>query len=236
MTPTLYLIPNGLGKTFQPDIFPKQIKSVIEKLDYFIVENEKEARRFIKKITPNKKQSTLKLFSLNKHASMEDIITYLNPCLEGNDMGLMSDAGCPSIADPGAIIVQKAYTLNIKVKPLVGPSSILLAMMSSGLNGQNFAFNGYLPIETLERKKVIKNLENKSQKWDQSQIFMETPYRNEKLFLDLKHTLDRETKLCIAYELTQPDEFVKTMSVGQWNKTIIQFHKKPAIFIIHKYN
>lgn len=236
MTPTLYLIPNGLGETLQPDIFPKQIKSVIEKLDYFIVENEKEARRFIKKITPNKKQSTLKLFSLNKHASMEDIITYLNPCLEGNDMGLMSDAGCPSIADPGAIIVQKAYTLNIKVKPLVGPSSILLAMMSSGLNGQNFAFNGYLPIDTLERKKVIKSLEIKSRKWDQSQIFMETPYRNEKVFLDLKNTLDRETKLCIAYELTQPDEFVKTMSVGQWNKTIIQFHKKPAIFIIHKYN
>jgi 16S rRNA (cytidine1402-2'-O)-methyltransferase len=225
-----------LGKTFQPDIFPKQIKSVIEKLDYFIVENEKEARRFIKKITPDKKQSTLKLFSLNKHASMEDITTYLNPCLEGNDMGLMSDAGCPSIADPGAIIVQKAYTLNIKVKPLVGPSSILLAMISSGLNGQNFAFNGYLPIDTVERKKAIKNLENKSRKWDQSQIFMETPYRNEKVFLDLKNTLDRETKLCIAYELTQPDEFVKTMSVGQWNKTIIQFHKKPAIFIIHKYN
>jgi 16S rRNA (cytidine1402-2'-O)-methyltransferase len=167
---------------------------------------------------------------------MEDITTYLNPCLEGNDMGLMSDAGCPSIADPGAIIVQKAYTLNIKVKPLVGPSSILLAMISSGLNGQNFAFNGYLPIDTVERKKAIKNLENKSRKWDQSQIFMETPYRNEKVFLDLKNTLDRETKLCIAYELTQPDEFVKTMSVGQWNKTIIQFHKKPAIFIIHKYN
>jgi len=236
MTPTLYLIPSSLGENFQSDAFPNQIKSIIEKLDYFIVENEKEARRFIKKITPDKKQSTLKLFPLNKHTSAEEIATYLNPCLEGNEMGLISDAGCPGIADPGAVIVQKAYPLNIKVKPLVGPSSILLAMMGSGLNGQNFAFNGYLPIDTVERKKAIKNLENKSRKWGQSQIFMETPYRNEKVFLDLKNTLDRETKLCIAYELTQPDEFVKTMSVGQWNKTIIQFHKKPAIFIIHKYN
>jgi 16S rRNA (cytidine1402-2'-O)-methyltransferase len=234
MTPTLYLIPSSLGENFQSDAFPNQIKSIIEKLDYFIVENEKEARRFIKKITPDKKQSTLKLFPLNKHTSAEEIATYLNPCLEGNEMGLISDAGCPGIADPGAVIVQKAYPLNIKVKPLVGPSSILLAMMGSGLNGQNFAFNGYLPIDKIERKKAIKNLENRSQKWDQSQIFMETPYRNEKLLEDLKKTLDRETKLCIAYELTQPDEFIKTMTVTEWNKTKLHFHKKPAIFIIHK--
>jgi 16S rRNA (cytidine1402-2'-O)-methyltransferase len=234
MTPTLYLIPSSLGENFQSNAFPNQIKSIIEKLDYFIVENEKEARRFIKKITPDKKQSTLKLFPLNKHTSAEEIATYLNPCLEGNEMGLISDAGCPGIADPGAVIVQKAYPLNIKVKPLVGPSSILLAMMGSGLNGQNFAFNGYLPIDKIERKKAIKNLENRSQKWDQSQIFMETPYRNEKLLEDLKKTLDRETKLCIAYELTQPDEFIKTMTVREWNKTKLHFHKKPAIFIIHK--
>ena len=234
MTPTLYLIPSSLGENFQSDAFPNQIKSIIEKLDYFIVENEKEARRFIKKITPDKKQSTLKLFPLNKHTSGEEIATYLNPCLEGNEMGLISDAGCPGIADPGAVIIQKAYPLNIKVKPLVGPSSILLAMMSSGLNGQNFAFNGYLPIDKVERKKAIKNLENRSQKWDQSQIFMETPYRNEKLLEDLKKTLDRETKLCIAYELTQPDEFIKTMTVREWDKTKLYFHKKPAIFIIHK--
>jgi 16S rRNA (cytidine1402-2'-O)-methyltransferase len=234
MTPTLYLIPSSLGENFQSDAFPNQIKSIIEKLDYFIVENEKEARRFIKKITPDKKQSTLKLFPLNKHTSAEEIATYLNPCLEGNEMGLISDAGCPGIADPGAVIVQKAYPLNIKVKPLVGPSSILLAMMGSGLNGQNFAFNGYLPIDKIERKKAIKNLENRSQKWDQSQIFMETPYRNEKLLEDLKKTLDRETKLCIAYELTQPDEFIKTMTVREWNKTKLHFHNKPAIYIIHK--
>ncbi|MDB2521146.1 SAM-dependent methyltransferase [Flavobacteriaceae bacterium] len=234
MTPTLYLIPSPLGEAFQPSAFPNQLKSIIEKLDYFIVENDKEARRFIKKIAPDKNQSTLKLFPLNKHTSEDEIATYLNPCIDGNDMGLISDAGCPGIADPGAVIVQKAYPMNIKVKPLVGPSSILLAMMSSGLNGQSFAFNGYLPIDKIERKKAIKNLEIRSQKWDQSQIFMETPYRNEKLLEDLKQTLERETKLCIAYELTQPDEFIKTMTVGEWNKTKLHFHKKPAIFIIHK--
>jgi 16S rRNA (cytidine1402-2'-O)-methyltransferase len=234
MISTLYLIPSPLGDTFQSEAFPIQIKYIIEKLDYFIVENEKEARKFIKKISPDKKQSTLKLFPLNKHTSADEIATYLNPCLEGNDMGLISDAGCPGIADPGAIILQKAYPLNIKVKPLVGPSSILLAMMSSGLNGQNFAFNGYLPIDKNERKKAIKKLENRSQKWDQSQIFMETPYRNEKLLEDLKHTLDQKTKLCIALELTQPDEFIKTMTVEEWNKTKLDLHKKPAIFIIYR--
>lgn len=234
MNPTLYLIPSPLGKEFNQDDFPKQIKSIIEKLDYFIVENEKEARRFIKNITPEKKQSTLKLFPINKHTSSEAIDNYLNPCLEGNDMGLISDAGCPGIADPGAVILQKAYPMNIMVKPLVGPSSILLAMMSSSLNGQNFAFNGYIPIDKDERRKVLKTLENRSQKLDQSQIFMETPYRNEKLLEDLKNVLDKETKLCIAYDLTQPGEFIKTMSMSLWKKTNINFHKKPAIFIIQK--
>ena len=153
MKPTLYLIPSPLGKEFHPDAFPNEIKSIIEKLDYFIVENEKEVRRFIKKITPDKKQSTLKLYPLNKHTSADEMASYLDPCLKGNDMGLISDAGCPGIADPGAVILQKAYPLKIRIKPLVGPSSILLAMMSSGLNGQNFAFNGYLPIDKNERKK-----------------------------------------------------------------------------------
>ena len=234
MNPTLYLIPSPLGEEFHPDAFPNEIKSIIEKLDYFIVENEKEARRFIKKITPDKKQSTLKLYPLNKHTSADEMASYLDPCLKGNDMGLISDAGCPGIADPGAVILQKAYPLKIRVKPLVGPSSILLAMMSSGLNGQNFAFNGYLPIDKNERKKAIKTLENRSQKLDQSQIFMETPYRNEKLLEDLKWVLDRETNLCIAYDLTQPGEFIKTMDMNLWKKKNIRFHKRPAIFIIHK--
>ncbi len=234
MIPTLYLIPSPLGETFQEENFSVEIKSIIEKLDYFIVENEKKARGFIKKIAPEKLHSDLKLFPLNKHTPKAEMEGYLNPCLKGNDIGLISDAGCPGIADPGAVIAQKAYLMNIRVKPLVGPSSILLAMMSSGLNGQNFAFNGYLPIDKKERKKAIKTLENRSQKLDQSQIFMETPYRNEKLLEDLKRILDSKTNLCIAYDLTQSSEFIKTLDIGQWKKKYISFHKKPAIFIIHK--
>ena len=174
MIPTLYLIPSPLGETFQEENFSVEIKSVIEKLDYFIVENEKKARGFIKKIAPEKLHSDLKLFPLNKHTPQSEIENYLNPCLIGNDIGLISDAGCPGIADPGALIAQKAYSMNIRVKPLVG-LPLFLAMMSSGLNGQNFAFNGYLPIDKKERKKAIKTLENRSLKLDQSQIFMETP-------------------------------------------------------------
>lgn len=234
MAATLYLIPSPLGEEFHPDIFPPQVKKIIEKMNHFIVENEKEARRFIKKITIEKEQSILKLYPLNKKTSAIAMAEYLNPCLAGNDMGLISDAGCPCIADPGAAIVEKAYRLDIKVKPLVGPSSIVLAMMSSGLNGQNFAFNGYLPIDKTGRKKAIKALESKSQKTNQSQIFMETPYRNEKLLEDLKHILNLDTQLCIAYELTQAEEFIKTMSVERWKKIKVRFHKKPAIFIIHK--
>ena len=234
MIPTLYLIPSPLSETFQEENFSNEIKSIIERLDYFIVENEKKARGFIKKIASKKLDSDLKLFPLNKHTPQAEIDNYLNPCLKGNDIGLISDAGCPGIADPGAVIAQKAYLMNIRVKPLVGPSSILLAMMSSGLNGQNFAFNGYLPIDKKERKKAIKTLENRSQKLDQSQIFMETPYRNEKLLEDLKHILDSETNLSIAYDLTQSSEFIKTLNMGQWKNKYISFHKKPAIFIIHK--
>ena len=234
MIPTLYLIPSPLGETFQEENFSIEIKSTIEKLDYFIVENEKKARGFIKKIAPEKLNSDLKLFPLNKYTPQAEMENYLNPCLKGNDIGLISDAGCPGIADPGAVIAQKAYLMNIRVKPLVGPSSILLAMMSSGLNGQNFAFNGYLPIHKKERKEAIKTLEKRSQKLDQSQIFMETPYRNEKLLEDLKRILDSKTNLCIAYDLTQSGEFIKTLDIGQWKKKHISFHKKPAIFIIHK--
>jgi 16S rRNA (cytidine1402-2'-O)-methyltransferase len=236
MTATLFLIPSPLGEALDQDSFPRYIKTIIEQTDHFIVENEKEARRFIKKIAPEKTQSNIRLYPLNKHTSAEDIETYLDPCLAGNNMGLISDAGCPGVADPGAIMIQKANRLEIKVKPLVGPSSILLAMMGSGLNGQNFAFNGYLPIDRTERKKVLKVLENRSLKLDQSQIFMETPYRNEKLLEDLKQVLHTETQLCIAFQLTQADEFIKTRNIGLWKKTKISFHKKPAIFIIHKTN
>jgi 16S rRNA (cytidine1402-2'-O)-methyltransferase len=234
MTGTLYLIPSPLGENFDLQGFPPQIGSVVARLEHFIVENEKQARRLIKKITPDKSQSTLHLYPLNKHTPPESLVHYLDPCKSGTDMGLISDAGCPAIADPGAVIVAQAHRLNLKVKPLIGPSSILMAMMSSGLNGQNFAFNGYLPIDKQERKTALKKLEARSLKSGQSQIFMETPYRNEKLWAELLKTLTPETLLCIAYELTQPDETIRMMTVGQWKKVKMEFHKKPAIFILHK--
>ena len=185
MSAKLYLIPCPIGENAPIEMLPISIKTTITNTNFFIVEHEKKARRFIKKVCPDKIQSKLKLFPLNKHTSVTEMVNYLDPCKFGENMGLISDAGCPAIADPGAIIVEKAHQLGIKVKPLVGPSAILMAMMSSGMNGQNFAFNGYVPINKNDRKKNIKDLESRSQKKNQSQIFIEAPYRNETIFMDL---------------------------------------------------
>ncbi len=230
----LYLIPCPIGENSPLEVLPILVRKIVIETQHFIVENEKEARKFIKKICPEKNQASLELYPLNKYTVPEEIESYLDPCKKGIIMGLLSDAGCPGIADPGAVIIAKAHRHGIKVKPLVGPSSILLAQMSSGLNGQNFAFNGYLPIEKSERKKFIKELEKRSQKLDQSQIFIETPYRNDQIFSDLIGSLHSETKLCVAYNLTLEDEFIKTEPVFEWKKTKLNFNKRPAIFIIHK--
>jgi 16S rRNA (cytidine1402-2'-O)-methyltransferase len=230
----LYLIPTTLGETEPLEVMPLSVKKVIEEVDYFIVENEKSARRFIKKITPKKSQPSLTLMLLDKYAEEEETNAYLDICAEGKNVGLLSEAGVPAVADPGATIVKLAHEKNIKVVPLVGPSSILMAMMSSGLNGQNFAFNGYLPIDKLDRKKAIKELERLSKDKNQSQIFIETPYRNEKMFTDLKATLTPTTNLCIACDITLQSEYIKTLAVKDWKSQKPDLHKKPAIFIIHK--
>jgi 16S rRNA (cytidine1402-2'-O)-methyltransferase len=230
----LYLIPTTLGETEPLEVMPLSVKKVIEEVDYFIVENEKSARRFIKKITPKKSQPSLTLMLLDKYTEEEETNTYLDICLEGKNAGLLSEAGVPAVADPGATIVKLAHEKNIKVVPLVGPSSILMAMMSSGLNGQNFAFNGYLPIDKVDRKKAIKELERLSKDKNQSQIFIETPYRNEKMLTDLKATLTPTTNLCIACDITLQSEYIKTLAVKDWKKEKPDLHKKPAIFIIHK--
>ena len=164
----------------------------------------------------------------------EEILTYLDPIQEGISMGVISDAGCPGVADPGAEIVKMAHRKNITIRPLVGPSSILMAVMSSGLNGQNFAFNGYIPIDKSKRKKEIKKLEKKSFDYNQSQIFIETPYRNDQMLQDLINSLDRNTDLCVACDITLSTEFIKTYSIKQWKKMKVSLHKRPAIFIIHK--
>ncbi|SDR83333.1 SAM-dependent methyltransferase [Winogradskyella sediminis] len=230
----LYLIPTRLGDNPPLEVLPISIKKIIEDLDFYIVENEKTARRFIKRVSPSKSQPALKLKVLNKYTTEAERNTFLNPCLEGISIGLLSEAGCPAIADPGADIVGLAHQMDIKVIPLVGPSSILLALMGSGMNGQSFTFNGYLPIDKNERKAKLKTLERLSSEHNQSQIFIETPYRNMKMLEDLTHSLHPNTRVCVACDLTLPTEFIKTMPAKDWKHNKEDFHKRPAIFIIQK--
>jgi 16S rRNA (cytidine1402-2'-O)-methyltransferase len=230
----LYLIPITLGESNPDDVLPQTVKRAIEFIDCYIVENEKTARKFIKSIYPEKVQSSLILSTLNKHTEITDHNEMIKPCLQGINIGLMSEAGCPGVADPGAVIVKLAHEKGIQVVPLVGPSSILLAMMGSGMNGQSFAFNGYLPIDKSDKKSALKNYEKLSHDKNQSQIFIETPYRNNKLLEDFLQTLQPNTHLCIAADITLPTEYIKTFRVADWKKTKVDLHNRPTIFIIHK--
>ncbi|MBC7523907.1 MAG: SAM-dependent methyltransferase [Flavobacterium sp.] len=230
----LYLIPITLGECDPMEVLPQTIKRTVEFIDHYIVENEKTARKFIKSISPEKIQSSLVLSTLNKHTDNKEFNEMIKPLLQGFNMGLMSEAGCPGVADPGAVIVKLAHEKGIQVVPLVGPSSILLAMMGSGMNGQSFAFNGYLPIDKSEKKGAIKNYEKLSFDKNQSQIFIETPFRNNKFLDDLLSTLQPNTSLCIATDLTLPSEYLKTLRVADWKKAKIDLHNRPTIFIIHK--
>lgn len=237
MTPEfgkLYLIPCPLGDTPPLEVLPLSVKKAVEEIDHFIVEHEKNARRFIKSIVPRKSQPDLVLYAINKFTDESEIPQMLNPCLEGHDMGIISDAGCPGIADPGAAVVEQAHMKGIKVVPMVGPSSILLAMMASGFNGQNFAFNGYLPIDKQERKKDIKRLEKLSESNQQSQLFIETPYRNNQMMESLIENLDPLTKLCIACDITLSSEYIHTKVIKDWAKIKVDLNKRPTIFIIQK--
>nr|WP_321412393.1 SAM-dependent methyltransferase [uncultured Allomuricauda sp.] len=228
----IYLIPTTLGDNAPLEVLPISVKGTIERIDHYIVENEKTARRFIKRVSPSKSQPDLHLQSLNKYTNPEDIPGFLDPCIHGHDIGILSEAGCPGIADPGADVVRVAHQKRIQVVPLVGPSSILMAMMSSGMNGQNFAFNGYLPIDNTERKKMVKSLERLSREKGQSQIFMETPYRNNKLVKELVKTLQKSTRLCIACDITLPTEFISTKSAHEWSEIEVDLDKRPTIYII----
>lgn len=230
----LYLIPTTLGENNPDDVLPQTVKRAIDFIDTYIVENEKTARKFIKAIHPEKVQADLKISLLNKRTEATEHKVMLSPCLNGENIGLMSEAGCPGVADPGAVIVKLAHENGIQVVPLVGPSSILLAMMASGMNGQSFAFNGYLPIDKGEKKSALKSFENLSNAKNQSQIFIETPYRNNKLMEDLVQTLQPNTHLCIAADITLPTEYIKTLRVADWKKTKVDLHNRPTIFIIHK--
>lgn len=230
----LYLIPCTLGDTPPMDVLPMRVKKIIESTDHYIVEHEKNARHFIKSIVPQKSQPDLHFSLINKFTKEEDILSMLDPIFLGKDIGIISDAGCPGIADPGASIVIQAHLKNIKVIPLVGPSSILLALMSSGLNGQNFAFNGYLPIDKRERKMEIQRLERLSSEKNQTQIFIETPYRNNQMLDSLINSLHNDTLLSVACDITLPSEYIRTAPINSWKKIKVDLHKRPTIFSILK--
>ena len=230
----LYLIPTRLGDNPPLEVLPLSVKKIVEQVDVYIVENEKSARRFIKRVSPGKSQPSLKLKLLNKYTQENELYHFLDECKEGISIGLLSEAGCPAIADPGSDIVKLAHENNIQVVPLVGPSSIILALMSSGMNGQSFTFNGYLPIEHSERKATLKLLEKLSHDYNQTQIFIETPYRNNKILEDICSTLHPNTRFCVACDLTLPTEYIKTATVGEWKDIKVDLHKRPTIFLIHK--
>mgnify|MGYP000677836926 FL=1 len=230
----LYLIPTTLGDNEPLEVLPISVKKTIEDTNVYIVENEKTARRFIKKICPKKAQGSLKIETLNKFTDFYLLPSYLDPCLEGENVGIISEAGCPGIADPGADIVAIAHEKGISVIPLVGPSSILLSLMASGFNGQSFAFNGYLPIDNQERAKSIKQLEQLALQKDQTQLFIETPYRNNAMFDSLCKQLQSSTNLCIACDISLANAFIKTAPISYWKKNNPELHKRPCVFIIGK--
>ena len=230
---TVFLIPVFLSDTNQNEVFPSVNLEIINVLDNFIVEDLRTARRFLRKVGFDKDFDKVNFYLLNEHTESSEIYTYLDKVKVGQNIGLMSEAGIPCVADPGFEIVNLAHQLGIKVKPLIGPSSILLALMGSGFNGQQFVFHGYLPIEKNERRKAIINIENKARKSNQTQIFIETPYRNNKLLADILTFCGDNTLLCIATDITGENEFIKTKSIRDWRKVKIDLHKKPTVFLIN---
>lgn len=230
--PTLYLIPNTLGEDSPLLNLPKSTLDVIHNLTFFIVENEKSARKFLKACEIKTPQNDLIIYQLDKHDKRDDAGEFLEHAFNGNQIGLISEAGVPAVADPGSKIARKAHELAIKVVPLIGPSSILLALMASGLGGQHFTFHGYLPIPTEERKTAIRNLEEESKNTGYTQIFIETPYRNNAMLKDLLSTCHKQTKLSIATNLSQPNEQCNYYRIGEWKNIKIDINKQPSVFML----
>lgn len=240
----VYLIPVTLGDTPIEQVLPSYNKEVILGIKHFIVENIRSARRFLKKVDQSIVIEDLTFFELNQHTDRTNIDTYLEPIKKGSPIGIISEAGCPAVADPGADVVAIAQRKGIKVVPLVGPSSIIMSVMASGFNGQSFAFHGYLPIDESKKIARLKQLEGRVYSEDQTQLFIETPYRNGKMMQTLLSTLRPQTRICLAANITCPDENIKTRTVAEWKKLIPQnaseevigkhVPKVPAIFLIYK--
>jgi len=230
---TLYLIPCTLGDTPAAQVLPQHVIDIARRLRHFVVEQPKTARQFLAALKPEQPIQSLHFATLNEHTAPEELAGLLAPLLAGEDAGILSEAGCPGIADPGADLVGLAHRNGIRVVPLVGPSSILLALMASGLNGQRFTFHGYLPVEDTERNKAIAALEAESAKRKQTQLFIETPYRNEKLFGALLVRCRPQTLLCVATDLTLTGESIRTRSIAQWkSQPAPQFNKHPSLFLL----
>ena len=232
METTLFLIPTTLGEEELSTNIPRRVFESIRQIKFFIVESEKSARRFLAKAGLETKIQEIELEVLDEHSNSADASRLIAWVEEHQLVGLLSDAGLPGVADPGSAIVRLAHAKGFKVIPLPGPGSIYLAMMASGLNGQNFAFNGYLPVKNPDRIRKLKSLESRSTTENQSQIFMETPYRNMSLLEDAMQSLGGETLLCIAANITQPDEFIQTHKIREWKGNMPDINKKPAIFIL----
>jgi 16S rRNA (cytidine1402-2'-O)-methyltransferase len=230
----LFLIPVPLAENAAHKSFTAYNIEVINSINTYIVENEKTARKFLKEAGIKIPQSELVIHDYGKHKRGNSMVPFFKELMTGKDVGLMSEAGCPGVADPGAEVVAEAHKRGIKVVPLSGPNSILLALMASGFNGQSFTFHGYIPIDKVERGKRIKELEQLAEKNRQTQIFIETPFRNNHLFDDILKNTAAQTLLCVASNLTAEDEFVKTQTIGQWKQEKIDLHKKPTIFLIYR--
>ncbi|SMF20887.1 SAM-dependent methyltransferase [Pseudogulbenkiania subflava] len=232
MAGTLFLIPTPLGDEATPWL-PEPERARVLHITHFVVEAEKTARKHLKALGVTTPIRELTLATLNEHTKPADVAALLKPLADGLDLGLVSEAGCPAVADPGAQLVALAHEKGYRVEPLIGPSSILLALMASGANGQCFAFHGYLPVDAAERAKAVKELEQRSRQRNETQIFIETPYRNNALLQQLRETLSPATRLCVAADLTLPSQTIVSRRVKDWPKEAPDFHKRPALFVIH---
>lgn len=230
----IYLIPTKLGDSDYTSVFPELNKKIILSIKSFIIEDLRSSRRFLKSIKYPGNFDDVKFYTLNEHTQEEDTTEYLEAIFKGENIALLSDAGMPCIADPGNIIVQRAHRDNIRVIPLIGPSSIFLALAASGFNGQQFCFHGYLPIKENERIKKLKELEKHSLLNSQTQLFIETPYRNQKIFESIIKVCNADTMLCIACDLTLESEYIKTKTVSEWRKQNPPIQKRPAVFLLSR--
>jgi 16S rRNA (cytidine1402-2'-O)-methyltransferase len=231
-TGILFLIPVSMGETDNDRLFPTLNLRLLEELKYLVVENEKTARRFIRSTGNKRDFDQLELILLDKRTKRDEISRPIELLIQGEDVGIMSEAGCPGVADPGQILMAEAHLYNIKVQPLIGPSSILLGLMASGLNGQGFTFNGYLPIDKKERIKKLRDLDSLVSRSGFTQIFMETPYRNQHLYDDILKTCNSRHKLCVAVDITLEAELIKTLAIAEWKAEKINLHKRPCMFLL----